>query len=235
MIKATIELRKTNTRRIAGLEEINQEPGKWELSIYDGAITKTFNGSFQFLKKKPEGSIYDLIACKPRYLPGETVYIKEAHAFEKRLDHLKTSEIGNAATVATWYKFNDTQEDIPEQERGRWRSPMFMPEWASRHHIKITDVRPERVQDITEEDAIREGIPNGAYAVNAVHSFQTLWNSINAKPKPVRTKGVITHYESYPWEKGTRVETYRGKPHYIYGNPWVWRKEFTLLNEGHRR
>ena len=37
---------------------------------------------------------------------------------------------------------------------------------------------------------------------------------------------VITHYNTFRWEEGYQVETYRGKPHYIIGNPWVWRYEF---------
>ncbi|KKN27704.1 hypothetical protein LCGC14_0861800 [marine sediment metagenome] len=130
---------------------------------------------------------------------------------------------------------------------GKGISPLFMLEWAARDFLKIIDVSAGRVQGITEEDAIAEGIEivepfcqgnmsfarvydGGQYYYNSsIEAYSELWDSINAKPKPVMVKGILTHYESYPWTEGTRAETYRGLPHYIYGNPWVFRNEFERL------
>ena len=41
---------------------------------------------------------------------------------------------------------------------GGWRSPLFMPEWASRKKFTIKDLWPERLQDITEVDAKAKGV-----------------------------------------------------------------------------
>ena len=115
------------------------------------------------------------------------------------------------------------------------RSPLFMPEWAARYFEKITDIRAERLQEITWEDVLAEGIAQYTFARGCCSDnppdprwkFIELWDSINAKPKPVYCKDAngkkhISHYESYPWDEGDKIETYRGKPHYIHGNPWVF-------------
>jgi hypothetical protein len=75
---------------------------------------------------------------------------------------------------------------------GKWRSSMFMPRWASRITLRATqDAYEEPLQDITEEDAVREGLyddggwspdNNDYVGLSAGHRFIDLWNSINTKP-----------------------------------------------------
>ncbi len=61
-----------------------------------------------------------------------------------------------------------------------WRSPLFMPEWAARYFILIEDVRAERLQAITEEDVVAEGIVDiGAGDLRAM--FAVKWCFINPK------------------------------------------------------
>ena len=104
--------------------------------------------------------------------------------------------------------------DMSQEERGfTWRPSIHMPRWASRIQRDVLNVRVERLQDITEEDAIAEGaqsVPNdcdlcktkfGGYSICSAHQspvgqFRALWDSINGK--------------KYPWEL----------------NPWVWVVEF---------
>jgi hypothetical protein len=82
---------------------------------------------------------------KPRYLPGETVYIKETWGlFTVLAGHVKENVV---------YKSED-----PNNDSQRWKSPRFMPAWAARSHARIVSVRPERIQEITGEDCSREGM-----------------------------------------------------------------------------
>lgn len=80
---------------------------------------------------------------------------------------------------------------------GRWKSSRFMPRWASRIALEVTGVRVERVQDISEADAIAEGITHHdglgvghsgfRYSTDspvydtAKAAYAVLWDTINAK------------------------------------------------------
>lgn len=80
-----------------------------------------------------------------------------------------------------------------------WRSPIHIPKWAARIFLEITNIRVEKVQDISEEDARSEGCcftginPSQA----AIAEFMLLWDSINKK-------------RGYGWDM----------------NPWCWCVEF---------
>lgn len=109
--------------------------------------------------------------------------------------------------------------DDPESEYGMrcefdaselsWRPSIHMPRWASRITLEVVAVRVERVQDISEEDAVAEGVD--AVSLNDVprqatwsrrQDFAQLWNSINAK-------------RGFGWDT----------------NPWVWVIEFKTIRE----
>jgi hypothetical protein len=81
-----------------------------------------------------------------------------------------------------------------------WTPAIHMPRWASRITLELTDVRVERLQDISGEDAEAEGITLDLNSVAplslAKHHFRILWDGINAKRAP--------------WAS----------------NPWVWVVEF---------
>jgi hypothetical protein len=75
----------------------------------------------------------------------------------------------------------------------RWKSPLFMPRWASRITLEVTEVSVQRLQDISEEDARAEGIPawtSPEQAFSPRVRFHELWDSINGKKAP---------WASNPW------------------------------------
>lgn len=78
--------------------------------------------------------------------PGDRLWVREAHAF----DLCEDSE-GNAADRVLYRADHNGTAPL------RWRPSIHMPRWASRLTLRVTDVRVERVQDITEEDARAEG------------------------------------------------------------------------------
>ncbi len=84
---------------------------------------------------------------------------------------------------AAYYKASWGLKNMPQ-----WLSPLFMPRWASRLLLEIVDVRIEALQDISESDAVAEGVEpykrpfvhDGDYEAQEyhVHAFLELWQSI---------------------------------------------------------
>lgn len=133
-------------------------------------------------------------------------------------------------------------------------SALFMPKWAARIWREMTEIRVQRVGDISEEDAIAEGIDSGKVHQNMwrnyscpypidvapVHhfcnprdSFRSLWNSINAKWTPVRKGKTLIAYNCYPWSDEDIPEKplnaiRKDIPCTAYPNPWVWCLSFPV-------
>jgi hypothetical protein len=91
----------------------------------------------------------------------------------------------------------------------KWRPSLFMPRWASRFTLTLTSVRIERLQDISDADALAEGVEKTAgwvplYRVAGIEAntprsaYRGLWDSINAQ-------------RGFPWAL----------------NPWVWVLDYT--------
>jgi len=244
-IKAIVEGRKTQTRRVI-------KPQPELVQDFDGQKKIWFpNVNTIWLPTSRQQKLGIQNPALNKYLPyqvGEVVYIKEAWAYlgcshempadisEVGIKYLNDGEQRNIA-FPNW---NDMMKAIPQPKQPddrlcsrywkaqKKKSPLFMSEWAARRFIKFTGVGAGRVQEISPKDCVAEGvIAEYGDGLARRDKFETLWDSINAKPKPVYAKGTsgekyILYYESYPWEEGERVETYRGKPHYIHGNPWVF-------------
>jgi hypothetical protein len=83
--------------------------------------------------------------------PGDRLWVREAWAVPHRYDHLGPRNIP-VLGVRTHY--------AATEERGglRWRPSIHMPRWASRITLEVTAIRVERLQDISEADALAEGV-----------------------------------------------------------------------------
>jgi hypothetical protein len=108
---------------------------------------------------------------KHRYHTDEVVYVKEAWAVDKKYDNLRPSEIPEVGRVVN-IVYKDQHPPFNKMGAGRWRSPLHLPKWAARNFLKIKSVRPERLQEITEKEAIKEGFLT-------LFDFIDTWDSIN--------------------------------------------------------
>ena len=96
--------------------------------------------------------------------PGENLWLRETFQWD-----------GVGTDVVYRADFDDeTAKSIVEGSGDRWRPSIYMPRWASRILLDVTDVRVERLQDISESDAMSEGVAS-------LDEFKCLWDAINGK------------------------------------------------------
>lgn len=169
----------------------------------------------------------DVVAYGPNYAPyqvGDRLWVREAWRVSKTADAKKPRDI-TPRLMTTLYEaggsmggitkppensIRPASEYVPDLRYpesmpdwvGRYRPPMFMPRWASRLTLIVTDVRVQRLQGISEEDARAEGVerdtdgwrdylmPATQCCASAKECFRTLWNSINGEKHP---------WNSNPW------------------------------------
>ena len=144
MVRALIEGRKTQTRRVLKVHPDREPPyvAKYETGARAVWIDE-------------EDTVWSFRGPAV----GDRLWVKEAWRTDLANDHLRPSEL-DPGTATVWF---DASSDWNEGQRPRYRNARFMPRWASRWTPTVTDVRVQRVQDISEADAVAEGAtPRGA-------------------------------------------------------------------------
>ena len=185
MIRAIQAGRKTQTRRF-----VNPQP--FALPKRQGVLNE--------LVDNPSPLWFDnrrMFSC-PYGQPGDTLWVRETWGVTGKLEKVR-GQVEDAipdGMDGPFYRADGCHEDSGL----RWRPSIHMPRWASRTNLTVTDIRVERLQGISEEDARAEGITDGgclacgmsepcgcAYPTpDARDAFINLWDSINGD-KPGRS------------------------------------------------
>lgn len=237
MVKTILDGKKTMTRHLVKFKDFTTDsitPLHIELAEGRYCLFNERNGWLIGYPKCPYGKIGDRLWVREAYTvtgwncDDGSVYIKylaDGHEqyFDNETDEMECAIDSLVASVCKELDkrkvpmLNDEAYDCSlDENKPRNRSPMFMPRFASRLLLEITDIRVERLNDISDEDAVKEGLrilpASGRYVVSpgdqyfssashdAVEVFSWLWDSINAK-------------KGYPWSS----------------NPWVWVVEFKVV------
>jgi hypothetical protein len=118
----------------------------------------------------------------------------------------------------------DVKQDEPVKDRGfKWRPSIHMPHWASRITLKVTNVRAEHIHDISESDAIAEG-------VETAHGFNDSLRYVSY-PNP-RDPDVSCLEPDAQTPFSFRWDALNEKRGYGWdANPWVWVLTFRLVGE----
>lgn len=202
MVQAILAGRKTQTRRILKVTNplVNQVIGfsnepdtMWPADYGFGVLMATPWLNYEAIKC-PYGAI------------GDTLWVRETWA---KNGVLPLEDRTDAKYI---YKAERSEVDGKVKYAAQWKPSIHMPKEACRLRLTIKDIRVERVQDISQHDAIKEGVECDAdgkgyyldymnladgYGCSPKYSFQSLWHKINGE-------------ESW------------------YANVWVWVIEFEI-------
>jgi hypothetical protein len=184
MIRAILEGRKTQTRRIVKFSSKSISPnGPYVESDGNPESLLTAVHELQKLSTK--------LAC-PYGTIGDRLWVRESFARVEPYPQIgERYEMPMGAPVSEvhreyWRKRIAFKADTDESFNQKWKPSIHMPRWASRITLEITDIRIERIQEVSDSDAFSEGIQA---TVNegqlddgtAKGAFKALWNSINVK------------------------------------------------------
>lgn len=190
MVRALLEGRKTQTRRV--LTPACDDP---PACVASGVVTALDENEMPYRWPRTVAT-------------GDRLWVREAFITGFNLDDEYASPVGDKkawyrATDAnlTWYD-PDTESTL---DNPPWRPSIHMPRWASRLTLTVTDVRVERLQDISEADAVAEGCKgfvsrDGEDGLSPREEYRDLWDSINAKRAP---------WDSNPWVMVLTFSVYR--------------------------
>ncbi len=227
MVRAILDGRKTQTRRVV---KPQPDPSTTHFGVLNGVEHWACNGDPCDIDSV--GISDDCSWACPYGVPGDRLWVRETWGLvdPDTCDEnvrFRTVEgpdgadrhVVYAATgdLHEWNIEDGDEYDSRGRRRSCWRPSIHMPRWASRLLLEVTEVRVERVQEISRDDAVAEGVDWQACPrvpmpsrygravcrekIDYVGGFRTLWDSINAA-------------RGFGWT----------------ANPWVWVVTFKLVN-----
>lgn len=180
MARAILDGRKTQTRRLV-------KPQLKQPYIME----KTSNGRFYQVLETGEGTDFEF---EPPCHPGDILYVRETWQQTESGRYIYRADKTEHGSAAYYNEHAHLS--------GGWRPSIHMPKEAARIFLRVADVRVERLRNITEADAVKEGFfkgwrlsGRGSPALSARQAFMWLWETIT--------------------RDGPAAETWAC-------NPWVW-------------
>lgn len=184
MVRAILDGRKSCTRRLVKPQP--DEKHTFPLGFVTDSTEKKEVGCFGFGINEYGGSIQ---YAKPPYQPGDTLYVRETWMdyagltmYKADCDIYRLDSINFAGFV--------------------WHPSIHMPKGAARIWLKVTDVRVERLQEITAESALTEGADKYIHANGTLNEDQTITSFIGIWNSTIKESDL----DRYGWD----------------ANPYVW-------------
>lgn len=226
MVRAILDGRKTMTRRLVKKLPDDAEFSGWLLDSTCQEDAKDIGSAgFKTLKQPTEKA--GCLFVKPPYQPGDILYVRETWrvgAWDIRNQMIAFDYKDGTCGELTYIHDRELFERLVNQSREnarkakceyngedfiwekgkspcRWHPSIHMPKEATRIWLKVKDVRVDWLQNITQEDAEKEGAqekvdPITKFRASALLNFMHIWNSTIKK----------SDLDHYGWDS----------------NPWVW-------------
>ena len=204
LTQAVVDLIKTNTRRAEKSLDVlpldyNPLLTEFQFEYKDGIIIGR-----RFFK----GSYAETYHIKPRYKIGEEVAVSQAYS--SIFDELEAN-----------VSLQEARPILEQSESAGWDNKMFVKASLMLHRIRITDIKAERLQDISEEDCLREGVNK-----DNMPSFNSAGYEIDITYYWV--EGINKNFED-PYEAfAALIDHISGKGTWER-NPWVLAYEIELV------
>lgn len=192
MVRALLDGRKTQTRRVMKPQPCDHE------SIHGKPLGVLWPGKHPPATQTSDRA--EWIAGCPYGAVGERLWVRE------------TFISGEERGSTVWYRASQKNQRI----NVRWSSPIHMPRWASRLTLQITELRVERLQSISDDDAQAEGV-----------TTDSILGTLNGKPA---TLYPMSHRQSFIW----LWDSINGKRANWASNPFVWALSFRALDAKER-
>ena len=163
MVRALLDGRKTQTRRVLGKTRGRVNIFNAEIAWADSYVMDPGNAEWR--------------ARYTPYAPGDRLYVREA--IDKASDR-----------DGVFYRADYEAQHGDATGLG-WRPSIHMPRWASRLTLTVTEVRVQRLQEISAGDSIAEGVEcetctamgqsacHGRGCFASIDAYRTLWNSLH--------------------------------------------------------
>lgn len=208
MVRAILDGRKTQTRRVVKPQPPTVEGVKRKAGIGYGWMQSPFKDD-HFIVTGPVWAYRELVGERansyikcPYGKVGDRLWVRETQRFDE-----ESAKNQNMPMPFVFYMADGNLDSVASNVK--WRPSIHMPRWASRINLEIIDIRVERVQDITIDDVVAEGIANDPDVLTCKKEGSILSNS-----------GLKVCFEAL-WDK---INSDRGFGWDV--NPWVWVVEF---------
>lgn len=203
---------KTETRRLAGLDQINENPDR-----YTFLRMEYLDRSGRFWAVFLDGETGNDVTVASRYGGlGTTLWVRENWYAGQGYDLTKPRDLPRPERSKILHGFM-AEGDKPVWA-GKTRPGIHMPRWMARYILTNQDTHPQRLHDITEADAKREGVERGILRDGPNTEKGEFQLELTCKGSPI---GTFLDGFKFTWMQ------LNGRPSWDI-NPWVWVIKFTL-------